>query len=99
MWQALIDVDDPHVEAHFPDDKQGDWLFPDQNHNNFVSPEQGKVVADLDYQVSLSLVLGSIFITHVNVINGKKGIQVYACDSFDNPLSFEEDTSFWEEYF
>jgi len=39
MWQALIDVDDPHVEAHFPDDKQGDRLFPDQNHNNFVSPE------------------------------------------------------------
>ncbi|KAK7392059.1 hypothetical protein VNO78_20486 [Psophocarpus tetragonolobus] len=37
--QAFIGVDDPHVEAHFPDDKQEDWFFPDQKHNIFLSPE------------------------------------------------------------
>jgi len=35
----LVDVDGPHVEVHFPDDKTGEWLFPDQNLNSLVSPE------------------------------------------------------------
>lgn len=37
--QALVDLDGPHVEVHFPDDIPGDWLFPDQNCNILVSPE------------------------------------------------------------
>jgi len=49
----LVDVDGPRVEVHFPDDKPGDWLFPDQNHNSLVSSEQGKTVANSNYYISV----------------------------------------------
>ncbi|KAK7347777.1 hypothetical protein VNO80_22316 [Phaseolus coccineus] len=55
--QALVDVYGPHVEVHFPGDKPGYWLFPDQNQNSLVSP---------DFREALDLVKEAISRTGCN---------------------------------